>query len=103
MNELQVWVLIGVFAAIMVGGFTITSTLMMHAMNARFDGVMGTMNARFAAVDTRFDSVEATMNARFAAVEGTMNARFEAVNAKIDQLDGDVTAISRSMFRFREE
>lgn len=82
-NEPQVWVLIGVFVAIMVGGFTITTSLMIHAMNSGFKAV----DARFAAVDTRFDSVEATMN-----------ARFEAVNTKIDLLDRDVAAISRRTF-----
>lgn len=87
MNEPQLWVLIGLFAAIMVGGFTITSTLMMHAMNARFDGVEGTMNARF-------EAVEATVGARFEGV----NAKFEKVYAKIDHLDRDVAAGSRQIF-----
>lgn len=72
MNEPQVWVLIGVFAAVMVGGFTLTTTLMIYAMNSGFK-----------AADARFEAVD---------------AKFEKVYDKIDHLDRDVTAISRKAF-----
>lgn len=83
MNDPQIWTLIGVFAAIMLGGFTLSTTLILRTLSAKFDGV----DARFDAVGTRFD-----------AVERTMSARFETVHAKLDHLDRDVTAISKKVF-----
>ncbi|MFT4052146.1 MAG: hypothetical protein QM677_07860 [Microbacterium sp.] len=101
-TEPQSWVLIGVFASIMLGGMTLMTTFITRAMNAaiggldakidaKIDGLRAEMNARFEAVDTRFDAMAATIDARFEAVD----ARFEAVNARIDHLDRDVTAIIR--------
>ncbi len=67
MSEVQVWVLMGLFASL--GAVAIT--LVLRTLDARFDAV----HARFDAVDARFDAVD---------------ARFDAVDRRIDGLDRDV-------------
>lgn len=86
MTEPQVWTLIGVFAAIMLGGFTLTITLLGR-----------TMTAGFAAVDAKFDAVDA----KFAAVDAkfdAVQARFGVIDAKLDHLDRDVSALMKREF-----
>lgn len=79
MTEPQGWVLIGVFATIMIGGFTLSTTMLTRTMNAGFRAV----DARFEAVDARFEAVD---------------ARFETVNAKLEHLDRDVSALMKREF-----
>lgn len=90
MTEPQVWTLIGVFAAIMLGGLTLSTTLLMNVIRAGFRGV----DARFEAVDSRFEAVDA----RFESIETKFDAKFEIVNVKLEQLDRDMTAVHRRIF-----
>ncbi|MFT4028254.1 MAG: hypothetical protein QM675_00125 [Protaetiibacter sp.] len=116
MNDPQIWTLIGVFSAIVIGGMSITTTLLGRNITTAIGGLRGEMNARFDAVNkemnARFDSVNAEMYARFEAVgsrfdavdaridglHAEMNARFETVNARIDHLDRDVAALTRRVW-----
>lgn len=83
MNDPQIWTLLGVFAAIMLGGMTLMTTLLMRTMTAAIDGVNG-----------RISGLVGEMKAGFAAVD----AKFETVNVKLEHLDRDVTAISKKVF-----
>jgi len=68
-----------------VGHLEKTMNAKFDAMNARFDAVdtkFNAVNVRFDAVDTRFEAV----NARFDAVD----EKFDAVNARIDALEGRI-------------
>lgn len=87
MNDPQIWTLLGLFAAIMLGGMTLMTTLLTRAMTAAIGGV-----------NARIDGLAGEMNARFDAVETTMSAKFETVNVKLEHLDRDVTAISKKVF-----
>ncbi|WP_198411071.1 hypothetical protein [Microbacterium suaedae] len=131
MTEPQVWTLIGAFIGAMVALVTVMLAMtgrmfqglrseLQTEMRAGFDRLEGVMNARFAAVDVRFEKVESTMDARFAQVESTMDARFAQVEstmdarfaqvestmdarfakveAKIDHLDRDVDGLTRRRF-----
>lgn len=84
MNEPQVWTLIGVFAATMLGGMTLMATSINRATASAIAGLRGEMNARFDGVDFRFDNIR-----------GEMNARFDTVDTKIEHLDRDVTTLMR--------
>lgn len=79
MNDPQIWTIIGVFAAIMLGGMTLMTTLINRTMAAGFRAV----DARFEAVDAKFDAV---------------NSRFDALEFKIDHLDSDIAAIARHVW-----
>jgi hypothetical protein len=86
-TEPQSWVLIGVFTTIMLGGMTITTTLLMRTVTASVNELRGEMN-----------SLRGEMNARFDGLRGEMNARFNAMSTRIDHLDRDISALSRRVW-----
>ena len=60
-------------------------------MNARFDAV----NTRFEAMDARFDAVNTrfeAMNARFDVSQKAMDARFDAVNTRFEAMNARFSA-----------
>jgi len=72
-NDPQIWTLIGVFTAIMLGGMTLMTTLLGRSIDAKLDAIRVEMVVRFDAV----------------------NARFDATDAKIGHLDRDVSHLLR--------
>ncbi|MFT4220981.1 MAG: hypothetical protein QM611_10730 [Microbacterium sp.] len=80
MNDPQIWTLIGVFTATMLGGMTLMTTLLSRTMSAKFE-----------AVDAKFDS----MDAKFESLRSEMNARFDTMDVKLAHLDRDVTYLMR--------
>ncbi|WP_344678171.1 hypothetical protein [Microbacterium schleiferi] len=82
-TEPQSWVLIGIFATIMLGGLTLSTNLIMRAVTASISGVEG----RIDGLDTKLESLR-----------GEMNARFDAMGTRIDHLDRDVAALSRRVW-----
>lgn len=83
MTEPQSWVLIGIFATIMLGGLTLSTNLIMRTVTASISGVEG----RISGLDTKIESLR-----------GEMNARFDAMGTRIDHLDRDVAALSRRVW-----
>lgn len=83
MTEPQVWTLIGVFTAIMLGGMTLMTTLLTRAIDGRLEALEGRFHGRFEAMDSRFEGLRAEMN-----------ARFDAVDVKVSALDKDVAALA---------
>ncbi|MBO1902209.1 hypothetical protein J4H92_09650 [Leucobacter weissii] len=59
MTEPQVWVLIGVFAAIMIGGFTLTTTLLLRAMKSGFE----TVDAKFEVLNVKLEHLDRDVSA----------------------------------------
>ena len=105
MTEPQVWTLIGVFAAVMLGAMTLMTTLITRSTTVAIDGLRQEMIARFETVDERFEKMDvkfearfAAMDAKFAALEATVDARFETINVKLEHLDRDVTVLMRRVW-----
>lgn len=101
LTEPQVWTLIGVFAAIMLGGMTLMTTLLMHSFTKSFEGFRGEMRAKFETVNEKFE----TVNEKFFSLEQRVDSKFElveirfgAIEKKLEHLDRDVQAISRRVF-----
>lgn len=111
-NDPQIWTLLGLFAAIMLGGMTLMTTLLMRAMtaaiggvNGRIDGLEGSLQARMDGVNGRIDGLEGSLHARIDGLTGEMragfaavDAKFETVHVKLEHLDRDVTALSKKVF-----
>lgn len=83
MTEPQIWTLIGVFAAGMLGTITLIATMFVRMLQNGFDGV-----------DKRIAGVRSEIATEFAAVRSEIHA----VHGRIDHLDRDVNAISRHLF-----
>lgn len=73
MNELQVWTLIGAFAAVMLGGLSLTTTLIMRSTTSAIDGLRAEMIGGYTALRGEtaggLTGLRAEMNARFDAVD----------------------------------
>lgn len=78
MTEVQVWVLMGLFATLGTG----LVALVLRMIDARFEALSATMSARFDTVDVRFDAVDHRIDA--------VDRRLDAVDRRIDGLDRDV-------------
>lgn len=104
MNEPQVWTLIGVFAASMVGMITVMTQLMMRTLSAKFDTVNERIDGLRTEMVLRFDSVEGRMDRlenRMDRLENRMDrleTRVERIEKRVDDIDRDVQAISKRVF-----
>ena len=77
MNDPQVWTLIGVFTAAILGGMTLMTTQLSRIIRAEVDRIDGTLSARIDGVDARLGRIE----------------------AKVDDLDKEVTNLAVRFWR----
>ena len=90
MNEPQVWTLIGVFAAVMLGGMSLTTTLIMRSTTSAIDGLRAEMTGGLA-------GLRAEMTGGHAALRAEMNARFDGVDARLDATDARIAHLDRDV------
>lgn len=62
LNDPQVWTLIGVFAAVMLGGMTLMTTQLSRVIRAEVDRIDGTLSARIDGVDARLGRIESKVD-----------------------------------------
>lgn len=97
-TEPQIWTIIGVLAATLVGMVTLTLTVthqtIVNAIGGLRGELLGEMKGLRGELNGEINGLRSEMNARFDAV----NSRFDAVNTRIDALDRDVQAIAGEVF-----
>jgi hypothetical protein len=122
MTEPQVWVLIGTFAAAVLGGMTFSTNLIMGSLTkvitantdrleARIDAlrhetVSEIQVTRFkidsveAGLTAKIDSVEAGLTAKIVSVEAGLTAKIESVEARLtSQIEGVESRLRGDMAR----
>ena len=57
-NDPQIWTLIGVFAAAMLGGFTLVVTSLTRVIRAEIGGLRGEIKGEIVALNARFDHLD---------------------------------------------
>ncbi|MBT2496342.1 hypothetical protein J7E45_12065 [Microbacterium sp. ISL-59] len=62
LNDPQVWTLIGVFAAVMLGGMTLMTTQLSRVIRAEVGRIEGTLSARIDGVDARLGGIESKVD-----------------------------------------
>ncbi|PRB08789.1 hypothetical protein [Microbacterium sp. MYb62] len=62
LNDPQVWTLIGVFAAVMLGGMTLMTMQLSHVIRAETGRIDGTLSARIDGVDARLGRIESKVD-----------------------------------------
>lgn len=104
MNDPQIWTLIGVFAAIVVGGMSIMTTLLGRSITAAVTGLRAEMAGLRAEVSAEIGGLRGEMGAEIGGLRGEirslraeMDARFEAVNYRFDAVDTRITGLHTEM------
>ena len=112
MTEPQVWVLIGTFAAAVLGGMTFSTNLIMSSLSkvitantdrleSRIDALRSETMSEFQATGYRIDSLGTALNARIDSLGTALNAKIDSVeaglNAKIDSVEARLTAQMESV------
>lgn len=88
MDDPQVWTLIGVFAAVMLGGMTLMTSRLSRVIRAEVDRIDGTLSARI-------DRIDGTLSAR---IDG-LDARLGRIETKVDDLDRELTNLATRFWR----
>ncbi|MGN6127504.1 MAG: hypothetical protein ACTHON_13125 [Humibacter sp.] len=86
MTEPQAWTLIGVFAAAVLGGFTLVVTSLSRVIRAEVGGLRAEMRGELG-------GLRAEMRGELDGVKHEV----AAVNKRLDRLDGDVQAITNRL------
>ncbi|WP_303709347.1 MULTISPECIES: hypothetical protein [Microbacterium] len=87
-DDPQVWTLIGVFAAVMLGGMTLMTSQLSRVIRAEMDRIDGTLSARI-------DRIDGTLSAR---IDG-LGARLGRIETKVDDLDRELTNLATRFWR----
>ncbi|KEP74722.1 hypothetical protein HR12_05355 [Microbacterium sp. SUBG005] len=113
MTEPQVWVLIGTFAAAVLGGMTFSTNLIMGSLSkvitantdrleARIDSLRAETMAESRVTRLELHSVEAGLNAKIDSVEAGLNAKIDSVESRLRgdlaRIDADVAAITKRVW-----
>lgn len=88
MDDPQVWTVIGVFAAVMLGGMTLMTSQLSRVIRAEVDRIDGTLSARI-------DRIDSTLSAR---IDG-LDARLGRIETKVDDLDRELTNLATRFWR----
>lgn len=88
MDDPQVWTLIGVFAAVILGGMTLMTSQLSRVIRAEVDRIDGTLSARI-------DRIDGTLSAR---IDG-LDARLGRIETKVDDLDRELTNLATRFWR----
>ncbi|AVL98441.1 hypothetical protein [Microbacterium sp. str. 'China'] len=89
-DDPQVWTLIGVFAAVMLGGMTLMTSQLSRVIRAEVDRIDGILSARI-------DRIDGTLSAR---IDG-LDARLGRIETKVDDLDRELTNLATRFWRSR--
>jgi len=113
MTEPQAWTLIGVFAAVFLGGMTAMTGFIRMTLRYALSGLgrelaglrnelRGEVGASGAELRGEIGSLGAELRGEIGALRAEMaslrvevNARFDAMTMRIDHLDGDVAALTK--------
>jgi len=101
MTEPQVWTLIGVFAAIMLGSLTLSTGMIARVLRSEFGAVrteIGSVRNEVGSVRNEIGSLRTEMRTEIGALRTEMHVRFTATDEKIAHLDRDVTALTRRVW-----
>ncbi len=88
MNDPQVWTLLGIFAAVMLGGMTLMTTQLSRVIRVEVDRIDATLSARIDGLDTALS----------ARIDG-LDARLGRIESKVDDLDQELTNLVMRFWR----
>ena len=114
MNEPQVWTLIGVFGAALLGGFTLVTTHFGRVVRAeigRLDGTLsgqighleGTLTGKIEALDGKLsgqiEALDGKLSGQIEALDAHLNGRIDTLDHRFDTLDKEVANLATKVWR----
>ena len=91
MNDPQIWTLIGVFSAAVLGGLSLVVTLITRTTGGQIAALGGQLTGEIRALDSRLTSQIESLDSRF-------GARFDTVDVKFDVLDKEVAGLAKRVW-----
>ncbi|WP_262001772.1 hypothetical protein [Microbacterium sp. Mcb102] len=88
LNDPQVWTLLGIFAAVMLGGMTLMTTQLSRVIRVEVDRIDATLSARIDGLDTALST----------RIDG-LDARLGRIESKVDDLDKELTNLVMRFWR----
>lgn len=92
MNEPQVWTLIGVFGAALLGGFTLVTTHFGRVVRAEIGRLEGTLTGQIEALDGK-------LSGQIEALDAHLNSRIDTLDHRFDTLDKEVSNLATKAWR----
>lgn len=88
MNDPQVWTLLGIFAAAMLGGMTLMTTQLSRVIRAEVGRIDGTLSARIEGLDGKLST----------RMDG-LDVRLGRIERKVEDLDKELTNLAARFWR----
>lgn len=88
MNDPQVWALLGIFAAAMLGGMTLMTTQLSRVIRAEVGRIDGTLSARIEGLDGKLST----------RMDG-LDVRLGRIERKVEDLDKELTNLAARFWR----
>ncbi|KQR40244.1 hypothetical protein ASF80_13185 [Microbacterium sp. Leaf159] len=103
MNEPQVWTLIGVFGAALLGGFTLVTTHFGRVVRAEIGRLEGTLTGKIEALDGRLsgqiEALDGKLSGQIEALDAHLNGRIDILDHRFDALDKEVSNLATKVWR----
>jgi phage-related protein len=102
LTEPQVWTIIGLLFATLMGFLTATLTLTTRTISTQIGGLRREVETQIGGLRGEIGSLRNEMGAQIDGLRAEMNARFDTVNTQIATLDRDVQALTNEVFGRRQ-
>ncbi|WP_311245914.1 hypothetical protein [Microbacterium sp. WCS2018Hpa-23] len=103
MNEPQVWTLIGVFGAALLGGFTLVTTHFGRVVRAEIGRLEGTLTGKIEALDGKLsgqiEALDGKLSGQIGALDARLNGRIDTLDHRLDTLDKEVANLATKVWR----
>ena len=103
MNEPQVWTLIGVFGAALLGGFTLVTTHFGRVVRAEIGRLDGTLSGKIGHLEGtltgKIDALDGRLTGQIEALDAHLNGRIDILDHRLDTLDKEVANLATKVWR----
>jgi len=102
MNDPQIWTLIGVFSAAVLGGLSLVVTLITRTTGGQIAALGGQLTGEIRALDSRLtsqiESLDSRLTSQIESLDSRFGARFDTVDVKFDVLDKEVAGLAKRVW-----
>ncbi|MFT4258245.1 hypothetical protein [Microbacterium sp.] len=106
MNDPQVWTLIGVFAAAVLGGMSLMTSQFSRVIRAEISGIegrMGGLEGRMvgmeASLSTKIDALDEKLTLKIETLDERLTSRLDTLDRRVDDLDKEVANLATKFWR----